>query len=204
MTQRTKGFTLIEVLITMSLVALVSLGIYGLFDSGIRVMKKVSRPVSEEHIHFFLEKFSHDFQNLFSYTGIPFQGEANSASFATAIQTHSDLGGDEGIGRVTYVYDEKDKTIYRKQLNVSEFYEAIEDGIENELDHAEGVLTQIASCRFQYYRFNPADQSYLWEQAWDQLGENKGLPAAIQIDFSFVDDGEEYDVSRTITIPVTQ
>lgn len=197
------GFTLIEVLITASLIAIVSLGIYGLFDSGIRVMKKVSRPVSEERIHFFLEKFSHDVQNLFSYTGVPFRGENHVASFATIIQTEPQLGGDQGIGQVTYVYDEKDRTIYRKQLNVSQFYEAKEDGEENDFDGATEILNQVISCQFQYYNKNLSDEGYSWEDSWNQLEQNKGLPVAVKIDFSFMDEGEQQNVSRTITIPVS-
>ena len=204
MNQRENGFTLVEVLITTSLIALVSLVIYGLFDSGIRVMKKISRPVSEERIHFFLEKFSHDVQNLFSYTGVPFRGEINSASFATLIQTEAQLGDDRGIGRVTYVYDPKNQTIYRKQLNISELYEIKEDEEGNDLDGATEILNQVTSCRFQFYRLDLSNQSYLWEDSWDQLEQNKGLPVAVKLDFRFMDEGEEYHVSRTITIPVTK
>ena len=66
------------------------------------------------------------------------------------------------------------------------------------------ILNQVSSCKVQYFKYDPAAQSYNWEESWDQLEQNQGLPVAIKIDFGFIDGEEEYNVSRTITIPVTK
>lgn len=195
---RTQGFTLIEVLITSVLIAVVALALYGLFDSGIRVMRKMVRPLAQEEWLIFFEKFSRDAQNLFHYTGIPFKGEKERIVFATTIQTQKELGGDQGIGRVTYSYNPDDQAIQRLQENLSQIY-------EGKAGEAAPVLTPVSSLAFEYFGPDPTDKTkFMWSEQWDETEENnkKGIPVAVRITFSFRDENGQRQLTRTITIPV--
>jgi len=70
-------------ILAISLLAVVGLAIYGIFDTGIKVMRKIIRPVPGEDLNIFFEKFSHDLQNAFHYGSIPFRGETGEVIFPT-------------------------------------------------------------------------------------------------------------------------
>ena len=196
--RRTQGFTLIEVLITSALMAVLALAVYGLFDSGIRVMRKMVRPLPQEERSIFFEKFSRDLQNLFHYAGVAFKGEKERVVFATTVRTQKELGGDQGIGRVTYSYNSDARAIERLQENVSQIY-------EGKAAQSAAVLIPVDSLSFEYFGPDSSDKTkYLWSDEWDEAEENftKGIPLAVRVTFTFQDEDQERQIKRAISIPV--
>ena len=197
------GFTLIEWLVAISLIAMVGLAIYGIFDSGIKVMRRINRPVPDEDLNIFFEKLSQDLQNAFHYSGIRFKGGAEKIFFATSIQTQPELGGDQGIGAVTYAYDPTRLAILREQKNVSGLHEEKEEKDE-EGGKLQGalVLDRILLLRFQYYGFVPEDKKFFWLDSWEEVDQKMGLPFALRVEIVFKEEGAKHHFVRTITIPV--
>lgn len=192
-----QGFTFIELLITLALVTLIALAIFSLFDSGIRVLERVAPSLREEDIAIFLEKFSRDLQNSFIYKSIPFLGETGALIFPTLIRTVPEMGGEQGIGRVSYFYDEASQSIERRQENASEIF-------EEKPPPPIPLLTSIFSLRFQYYEWDPLERAYLWKEAWREEREKEGKrPLAVKVEIVFKDGRKSHRVEKTFPIPVS-
>ena len=187
------GFTLIEMLVAISLVALTSFAIYQNFDSGVRVMRVMSRPISEEDIDLFFEKFAQDLQNSFRYKGIPFVGKKDKVSFMTTVPTLESLGGGEGIGRVTYSYDSSRASVARLRENMSQIYKEKPGKPLN-------LLSSVESLSFKYYQYNPTDQKHEWVDEREETAEK--IPLAVQLQMEIHDQEKIRTFSRTVAIPI--
>ncbi len=191
------GFTLIEVLITMALVALISLAVFSLFDSGIRVLERVAPSLQEEDAAIFFEKFSRDLQNSFVYKPILFQGDKLGLLFPALIRTLPEMGGDQGVGRVSYFYDEASKSIQRRQENPSEIF-------EEKPPSPVILLENISSFQFQYYEWDPDERIYTWKEEWKEEGEEREgkRPFAVKVELILENQGRGRRLEKTFPIPV--
>ena len=116
------GFTLIELLLAAALIPVVSFVIYANLSAGIRIWTKLTQQTPVEDINIFYERSSYDFKNIFRYVTIPFTGKEDKVTFATRIDAAPSLGGDRGIGEVTYFYDPRQKAILRQERNVNQIF----------------------------------------------------------------------------------
>ena len=190
------GFTLIEVLMVVMLVGIVSLAVYSQLSSGIRMMRRVTQPVSEENLVIFFEKLTRELQNSFLYTDIPFKGEKEEFGFATRISTKPELGGERGIGQVTYSYNSSSDSIERRQENINQIY-------KETLGDSSPLLKSISSLSFEYYGYEPSESAYRWNEEWDPAEKSGKSPLAVKIEFEFHDeDGKTHHLTRSFSIPV--
>ena len=192
--KRNRGFTLVEVLLVISLVAIVALALYATFSSGVRVMSLVDQAAEEEDLNIFFEKFSRDLQNTFHYATIPFLGQGDRLSFATSIQTDMRLGGGRGVGRVTYAYDPSERAILRTQEDINQIF-------EEQTGQAQKVFFPLSSFRLEYYRYDAVKNSYEWKEEWEET-EEKIIPLAVKVLLRLQEEKGEKDVTRTVAIPV--
>ncbi|MBI4430409.1 MAG: prepilin-type N-terminal cleavage/methylation domain-containing protein [Candidatus Omnitrophica bacterium] len=190
-----RGFTLIEILMAASLAAVVGMAIYSSLASGINMMRKVVETSRDEDAAIFLEKFERDLENSFHYQEIPFQGESESLSFAGIIQTDPGLGGEQGIGRITYYHDSSEKTIVRRQDNVHQLFEDREGNLASALDN-------ISSLQFEYFGYEQTESQYKWNREWDPVARKGTVPIAVRAEFQVHGEGGPRIVSKRILIPV--
>src|SRR3989338_4885613 len=76
------GFTLIELLIVSALLAVVSLALFSVFNSGIKIWQRINQTSINEDLNIFLSKFARDLANGFSFSAINFSGDAERMQFA--------------------------------------------------------------------------------------------------------------------------
>jgi prepilin-type N-terminal cleavage/methylation domain-containing protein len=188
------GLTLIEMLMVISLIALVGMAVYGIFSSGINVMRLVTRPVSEENLNIFFEKLARDLQNSFNYTGISFEGENDKFSFAAKINAKPELGGERGIGRVTYFYDSGRDAISRREEDLNLVF-------EESFSKPAAQFGSVLEAKFLYFAQDPATKQYLWKDDWVQIDSKKKLPLAVRVEFEYKDENGRHSISKTIPIP---
>ena len=190
---RVQGFTLIELLMVTSLIVLLSIAVYGNFQSGISVMQRVAVNSPEEDVQIFLEKFSRDVSNSFPYKGILFEGGEEKVRFPTAILTVPELGGDRGIGRVTYSYDASSRSILKLSENVSEVYQDKEN-------KGALVLRNVYSVQFQYLEYSPGQQKFEWIESWSEADDKSAYLLAVKLKMELNHEGETQRVSRTVPL----
>ena len=191
-----KGFTLLEILMAVALIAVVSLAMYSNFSSGIGMMRRIARPISEEDLSIFFEKLTREIQNSFRYTDIPVSGEKEKLIFPTTIQTKPELGSDQGIGRVTYFYNASLRSIDRQQENLNQIF-------KEEKVKTSSTLSHVSALNFQYYGYIPSESKYEWKEEWNSIKEEKRIPIAVKIELQYDDEGKKRVFERTIAFPVS-
>jgi prepilin-type N-terminal cleavage/methylation domain-containing protein len=186
------GFSLIELLLVLTILPIVSFAVYSNFNSGIGLWKRLNRPVFEEDIQVFQTKASRDFLETLVFSPISFQGDPERASFPATVRTQSRLGGDRGIGQVTYRYDSDTRAILREERNYVEFCAEKPGRISS-------VLTGVDSCVLSYMVYDEVLKSYSWSDVWS--GKPNQAPAAVRFTYTHTF-GERRDAVDTFFVPV--
>ena len=187
---RNKAFTMVELLVVSALVAVIALGTYSIFSSGVKIWLGVNRLTPYEDLDVFFDKLASDIRNAFNYHDIGFIGEIDKFEFATLV-TSSRLGV-RTVGKVIYSYDSMNEKLIREERDYS-----------HEFDDEEGIVTEslsdVDSLRFSFYAYDDTMDKYIWKDDWTI--EEKSLPLAVRVTLGINDDRESIELTRTISIP---
>lgn len=183
------GFSLVELLIAASILAVISLTIYSTMDNGVKIWRRINTAVPEEDYAVFSDKFGREVRNALKFSPIPFFGNAQRVEFASPVK-FEELGV-ETIGKVAYAYEPSKDTLYKWRLNFSEAY-------NNREGSPEAALTGVKSLRFRYYFYDEEKKTFFWLDEWVK----KGVPLAVRIELGFDGGNGEGTVTKTVTIPV--
>ena len=189
------GFTLIEILLVVSLMGLVGVAIYHTFANGLKIWQRSHQLILEEDTALFLDRISRELRNAVIFSLIGFEGGEHSVKFATRIRTKADArsGREAGaavsqIGQMEYVYDAGKKGLYQRQANYSQA-----------LDHKKGserlLLNQIGSVDFRYFYLDA-------DGRLEQTKRISRIPAAVLIEVRISDDRSSRSMSKLVNIPV--
>lgn len=183
------GFTLVELLMVVSMLSIVSLAIFSTFNNGIKIWQKVNRKLDTEEINIFFEKFTRDIRNIFSFSGINFIGTENEVSFPCLAASEKILT--DTIGRITYSYDITKRLIIREGQDFSQVTRD-EEGV------SQRVLGEVSSSKFQYYYYDREKKEYLWLKEWN----SKQTPLAVRIEFERINNDSKAEYTKSVFIPV--
>lgn len=156
-------------------------------------MRRLAETSAEEDLAIFFEKFDRELENSFHQKEIPFEGEKDKFSFATTVLSEPLLGGERGIGRVTY--SSSQGAIVRRQQNVHDIFDE-KDGAEK------AVLQGVSDFHLEYFGYESSESRYLWSEDWDPVGKKGTVPIAVKVQFLFKSENGETRVERNILIPV--
>lgn len=179
------GFTLIEILIVVSIVAIVSLAIYSTFGNGIKIWQRLNEEVAEEDVNIFLDKFAADLRNSFKFTGIDFSGGKQKLEFATLIDSarlHT-----RSVGKAVYFYDDRAQALNIAETDFSEVYEE-KEGLTKK------SLKNIKALNFLYYLYDEEKKEYVWRDEYSQ----EGLPSAVKVELEIKDGTQEKKFVRVV------
>ena len=185
--EKKTGVTFVELLVVTCLLAALSLATYSLISAGVRVYKKVNSDVPSIEAAIFLERFSFDLRNSFTYKDIEFTGSREK--FECAAFVDSAKLGVRTVGKVAYIYDAFSGMLRRRISNYSQAYSG---GYETEQE-----LPDVASLKFSYYYYAKEKDEYLWLEEWTE----KKLPLAVRVEFEVARDGHSASYIKTVSIP---
>ena len=190
-----KAMTLIEILIVTSLIAIISVAIYGCLSSGIRVWNEANRLVVEEDIAIFFDKISKDLRNVYSYSRIKPHGGMFKFSFPAIVYTrvdkglgHSDNTYVDQLGKVEYYFDPISDSVYRRQANYSQ-------AISEKYSKGSKIVGSVESLKFRYFVLTPEGE----------IAKNEILdyiPSAVEVVVVFKDSRGERSMRKFIDIPI--
>lgn len=193
--QNKKAMTLIEVLVVVSIIALLSFAIYTSLSSGIRVWRRSQNVVLEEDIVLFFDRVSRDLHNAFEYSLIKFEGKEDSMSFATIVQVLPDANSGfsqdeyiEQIGKVEYSFDGNNDILLRKEANYSQ-------AVKEKFAAERPVLRSVERVRFRYIYYTDEGEFLSSEML-------KTLPAGVEIEVTFSDTKGKRVMRKFVDIPV--
>ncbi|MEF3168001.1 MAG: prepilin-type N-terminal cleavage/methylation domain-containing protein [Deltaproteobacteria bacterium] len=204
-----KGFTLLELLISITLIAVLilvlSLGVRTGIRAWIRGKETSERVITSSAMEGLLSRqlqaaIRQDSHGAGEFTF--FQGEPDELLFVTAHAPLSSLGG--GIHLVHYWYDAEAETLFysQKLLTRKEDLDAFTGGstsIEDEEDWESSKVPGVTSCVFAFTGTGNEKGELLppgtWEQTWKPGGD---IPKAVAMSWSLVDEPKRSDKDTDI------
>ena len=159
MIKKINGFTLVELLVAISIFAVIAVVLYTCFRSGVVSYRRISDEVdSQQKLRYLLGKIEKDLKNAFFITNVPFEGEDNRISFTSVITDAENAS--LNTGRISYYLKQGDDgyILIRKTESLQEALTlpAVEYDTETETppDLAPGreevIAGKISRIRFTY------------------------------------------------------
>lgn len=183
--------TLIELLITTTILSVISMAIYATLNSGLKIWKRVGQPLVQEDLVIFFDRFSRDIRNSVQFTGLSFTGTKEKVEFPTILHTTA-WPGNTVVGRASYVYDPEGKTLTRVQQDFSQIYTG-DESIKVQ------PLPDLVSAKFQYYIYDQQIKEYSWRE---ELLEGD-LPVAVRIEMELGNGAQAQSFQKTVSIPLS-
>src|SRR3989338_11130298 len=224
-----KGFTLIEIILGISIFALIALTFYSVFSNGIRINSRANKDEQlYRELRWSLDTLASDLENMVSYEGYnenvgPFQGTQQGLSLALPTESGLKLirysldSPDAGkvfetrIGEhtsknkrivVNYTEEEKIEFLVRDQTPL---LRSAENNKDDE-DTPEILSTHVVpgSLKFSYGGEDKkanGEKDFTWKNEWKDVH----FPSVVRIELSFVDPddpGTPLRVQKDIFVPV--
>lgn len=181
------GFSLIELIITISMLAMVGIALLSVFSVGIKAYARVQDYGKNKNGYFIaLEKIEQDLHNALSFSSIGFNGDSKKISFPLTADNNADLV------KITYYLD-AGKNLLRKQ-------EVYTPSDKADTDDKTTALVNLADLVFSYYGLNDETGKFEWRDNWVNL---KKLPKLVKVVFIYKNGEKNISLSRAILIPVS-
>lgn len=194
--QKSPGFSLIEILLVVSLMAMVGLSIYSAFSTGLKVWERGKYFGTEEDIAIFFDHISEELRNSFRFSRIPFYGRSQRIAFPTVVNIlpNSRMSFAENsyisqIGRVEYEFDVLRDQFLKREADYGQ-------ALQGKYSEKGVILKSIRKIEFKYY-FPGEKGELLSTQIADQL------PAVVAIEIEYLDQsGAAQKITRMVNIPL--
>lgn len=181
---RKSGFTFIELIVSISILAIIAASIYSAFNIGLQAYKRSSADQGIQKIRTKLSKIGKELKGSFFFSEIPFKGASSEIVFPLVV-FKEDI---EKIYAVTY-YIEKDKN--KDFFRLIRKAEIPTDKPQDEKEDITDMFSAI-SIKFNYaYKSSDPSKGYEWQETWGE--DQKTLPSAVRISFQIDDGGEIYN-----------
>ena len=184
------GFSLVELLLVLTLAPVIFFAVYSNFSTGVRLWKRIQVPIPQEDVLIFYEKSVKDIQNTMRSKQISYFGEKDRISFCTGVEADKTLGGARGIGQITYYYDDFKKILFREVKDYSQLYRDAAGSVAP-------LLRDISSVEFSFFALNLSSHEYEWKD--DFSGKGGNVPTAVRIRYVAKDSPKP--VTETFFIP---
>lgn len=169
------GFTLIELMVSLSIFSIISLAVYSTFASGIGAWRR-ARGFSSVYqtARLLLSDVAHELKNAVMISGSEFVGAPQKISFLVLRQSPYATGrpGNHGITRVTYEVRRASSDYSLVRLEGSDIENPKEQG-EPEL-----MADSISKMDFQYTYKNSEGEIQPWKGLWEV---DDALPLGVKI-----------------------
>ncbi|MDD3906286.1 MAG: type II secretion system protein GspJ [Candidatus Omnitrophica bacterium] len=192
-----RAFTFIELIIAVTIFAVIAVSIYSTFNAGIRVWLKTSPMIEEnQSLRIFFGTVAADLKNAVAYYPksetlakpvfgaeyegrINFEGAADRMSFITVIGVSDpETGFREELARVTYAYDKDKKCLRRLVATAAE-------GLNEDNARSSEILKDINEKDFgiEYCykaKLSNTEYEYEWRDAWEEKNV-QDVPRGVRI-----------------------
>ena len=196
------AFTLIEILVCISIVSLVALAVYSIFSNGLNAWRRGSENKTYERtIRLASEKMTRELRNVFEFSLIPFEGTEDSVIFPALISSKLDAEGDYReeyyeVGRIAYFYDESKDAFCKEVKSLSEVLN------DEELGSGKSLIENVSALEMGYCYLDNATGTYEWKSDWKKE-EQDSIPQALRMEILFKKGASKSNnFTRIIFIPM--
>ncbi|MBU4375978.1 MAG: prepilin-type N-terminal cleavage/methylation domain-containing protein [Candidatus Omnitrophica bacterium] len=197
------SFTLIELLIALSIFAVVAVTLYSTFFAGISVWKRSGDTSSAyQDIRVVFDDIARDLKDMIYFTkdgesAYAFIGAPNKVIFMTLEEYASpQMKPAREVVRVSYYFDTAKEEFIKKRADISL-------GFDIEKAEEDVLLRGVKDFQFEYcYDSGDEDDPYLWQEEWED--DEARIPRGIRIVtvMKAIKSGDEAsEITRVIFIP---
>lgn len=164
-----KAFTLVELLIAVSIFSVVSIAIYSAFNSGATVMRRIKNiDLKLQKILLKAERINRELREQPACRKPLFSGTKSKISFAANI--------DYFPNRLTYYFDDSKGALMRVFDKLDKIITE-EGNVDSELKSKPQVfLSDVLEVKFEYLYLDLKKNEYVWTDEWAQ----NYLPVAVK------------------------
>ena len=208
------GFTLMELVISSFLVALIGLAVYNVFTTGLRLWGRTyTVGMHKEDVLISLERIARDVRSQLRFQGIGFNGGTDNLSFAALIPDFSDpptgeAGSSEPIyrpGRVRYYFNPATGQVLRSQTTYQQLV-SIPSSNDSGVVSKE-LISNVRGFKCNYYFYNTKENKW----GWSNSCSGDTLPRAVRVSITIpkISAGrktttEEETITQIISLPLAQ
>jgi hypothetical protein len=194
------GLTLVEVLITCFMVALIGIAVYSSLNNGIKAWARVQQKLPEEDVAIFFDKFFNDVSNSFQYPRMGFIGNQTYFTFPTIItqrEHYADLSG-RGIGKCAYNFNSGQNCLERAQETYSDIF-------EGRAPNFSCILGDIEASVFSYYFYDKEKEEFAWSLEWpppEGKPQDANMPLAVRAQITVSYGNKTYGYTKVVSLPL--
>ena len=174
-----KGFTLIEILVSLSIFSIIALAVYSSFAGGIRAWRRAQEFSSVfQTSRLLLEDMARELKNTVSITGMEFEGTSRKVSFVTLDQSPflqlDHLSTTHHLSWVSY------ELRRGRDFSGLDLYRRKGSDLQRP-GEAQLIVDSIEQMEFQYTYKNEAGEMQPWSTTWNVKEQ---IPYGVKIDLS--------------------
>ncbi len=157
---RARGFTLVELIIAVTITVTLGAAIYTCFAQGVRLWTRASRDRGEWKVDLWVEKMTTDLRNAVRDPQWSFKGTSKELSFATLVPGEY---GSLTPAYFQYAFDPRIGKLLLRQYSFEEFLNRAFDS-----KASEPVLTKVVAFDLEYYGYDTKSRAYRWGSQWNK------------------------------------
>ena len=145
------AFTLMEMLLVTSLVSLVAVAVFGVFNNGLRLWAKGVALDHEGQMAIAIDKIGQDLRSTVAIDNIPFNATEMRMAFPSLVMTEADKNSNrakEGIidqiGAIEYRFEPGEGKIYRRQANYAQ-------ALKKQWSDSQEIMAGIEEFKLSFY-----------------------------------------------------
>lgn len=199
------SFTLIEILIAVSIFSIIAVVMYSSFRAGTVSLRRINSEIeAQQTLRYFFQTVTKDIKNMVSFTELPFEGDSQNLKFVSIGKSYGDIV--PMMRSITYSLstDSGYSSLQRKEVKVSDILKADESEETKLVESKEILIENITKLRFRYLSVQDSEAEgsfkYEWLEIWESIDKR---PIAIEMQFSILDtlSGDEMEYSKKVFIP---
>lgn len=193
-----KSFTLLELIIVTSIIAMVGTSTYSVLRNGISIWQRINKVSKEEDVRLFFEKITNDVHNMVVFSPIPFRGSSQIISFPCIEEINFRPGMKGATGAIEQIKFVRYKFLAHKRLIIKESADYLQFSDHDAKNQSAVALKNVILFELAYYYRQ--DNGKLVQK----LLPDPGLtPSCIKISLTFDNGARERKVfSETIEVPI--
>ncbi len=206
-----RSFTLIELLISITIFALAGTAVYSVFASGMIAWRRGNKDKTYvRKVRIAAESMERDLKNTFDFSEIAFEGREDSVRFTALISNEFDSEGDESeiyyeVGRMAYFYDKEKGALCKEEKNFPDISRKKEDSSIDWGGEEDGkvkiLFDNLRELEFSYCYLDNVTGSYKWKDDWKKE-EQDSIPIAVKILMVFKKEMNQGDFEKLVFIPI--